>query len=172
MCITEYGEGLQSGGFVKSLETEIQTWLKSSKRHQDALDIATLGHRRANRRLKDARESLEEATAELYGEGEIVGRNKEERDACLRRLTVMERGELHEAEAAYDEAVFALERARADLARDRQDRYGLQMRVALATTFPPYIDNAQQQNTQVLPTTVEAVTVPLFGQASDLSKAS
>lgn len=159
---------------MKTLETEIQIWLKSSKRHQDALDIATLGHRRANRRLKDARESLEEATAELYGEGEVVGRNKEERDACLRRLTVMERAEFHEAEAAYDEAVFALERARADLSRDRQDRYGLQMRVALATNFPPYIDNSQRlgHNSQVLPTTVDVVTVPLFGQANDLPKAS
>jgi hypothetical protein len=159
---------------VKILETEIQSWLKSSKRHQDALDIATLGHRRANRRLKDARESLDEATAELYGEGEVVGRNKEERDACLRRLTVMERAELHEAELAYDEAVFALERARADLSRDRQDRYGLQMRVALATTLPPYIDNSQrtEQHSQVLPTTVDAVTVPLFAKNSDLPKAS
>ncbi len=159
---------------MKILETEIQSWLKSSKRHQDALDIATLGHRRANRRLKDARESLDEAVAELYGEGEIAGRNKEARDACLRRLTVMERAELHEAEAAYDEAVFALERARADLSRDRQDRYGLQMRVALATTFPPYIDNSQriERHPQVLPTTIEAVTLPLFGQASDLPKAS
>jgi hypothetical protein len=164
----------QSGGFVKTLETEIQIWLKSSKRHQDALDIATLGHRRANRRLKDARESLEEATAELYGEGEVVGRNKEERDACLRRLTIMERAELNEAEIAYDEANFALERARADLSRDRQDRYGLQMRVALATSLPPYIDNSQRigHNSQVLPNTVDAVTVPLFGQASDLPKAS
>ncbi len=159
---------------MKTLELEIQNWLKSTKRHQDALDIATLGHRRANRRLKDARESLEEATAELYGEGEVVGRNKEERDACLRRLTVMERAELNEAEMAYDEAVFALERARADLSRDRQDRYGLQMRVALATNLPPYIDNSQrvEKNSQVLPTTVDAVTVPLFSHASDLPKAS
>ncbi len=159
---------------MKTLETEIQIWLKSSKRHQDALDIATLGHRRANRRLKDARESLEEATAELYGEGEVIGRNKEEREACLRRLTVMERAELNEAEIAYDEAVFALERARADLSRDRQDRYGLQMRVALATTLPPYIDNSQRigHNSHVLPTTVDAVTLPLFGLASDLPKAS
>ncbi len=164
----------RSGGFVKTLETEIQSWLKSSKRHQDALDIATLGHRRANRRLKDARESLDEAVAELYGEGEVVGRNKEERDACLRRLTLMERAELNEAEISYDEANFALERARADLSRDRQDRYGLQMRVALATNFPPYIDNSQRigHNSQVLPTTVDALTVPLFGQASDLPKAS
>jgi chromosome segregation ATPase len=162
----------QSGGFVKTLETEIQNWLKSTKRHQDALDIATLGHRRANRRLKDARESLEEATAELYGEGEVVGRNKEERDACLRRLTAMERADLSEAEASFEEAVFALERARADLSRDRQDRYGLQMRVALATTLPPYIANSQRvENNQVLPTTVDAVTVPLFAKTSDLPKA-
>jgi chromosome segregation ATPase len=161
-----------SGGFVKTLETEIQTWLKSSKRHQDALDIATVGHRRASRRLKDARESLEEATAELYGEGEVIGRNKEERDACLRRLTVMERAELNEAEISYDEAIFALERARADLSRDRQDRYGLQMRVALATNFPPYLANSQRdENNQPLPTTVEAVTVPLFSRTTDLPKA-
>jgi hypothetical protein len=163
----------QSGGFVKILETEIQSWLKSTKRHQDALDIATLGHRRANRRLKDARECLEEATAELYGEGEVVGRNKEERDACLRRLTAMERAELKEAEISFDEAVFALERARADLSRDRQDRYGLQMRVALATNLPPYVANSQmfENNNQILTTTVEAVTVPLFSKTTDLPKA-
>ncbi len=154
---------------MKTLEAEIQNWLKSTKRHQDALDIATLGHRRANRRLKDARESLEEASAELYGEGEIVGRNKEERDACLRRLTAMERAELNEAEIAYDEAVFALERARADLARDRQDRYGLQMRVALATSLPPIISNLQrpEMTNPMLPATLEVLTVPLFGNAAD-----
>ena len=159
----------QSGGSVKTLEAEIQNWLKSTKRHQDALDIATLGHRRANRRLKDARESLEEATAELYGEGEIVGRNKEERDACLRRLTAMERAELSEAEASYDEALFALERARADLGRDRQDRYGLQMRVALATILPPVMSNIlrPEQSNPMLPATIEAMTVPLFGNAAD-----
>jgi chromosome segregation ATPase len=159
----------KSGGFVKTLETEIQNWLKSTKRHQDALDIATLGHRRANRRLKDARESLEEAVAELYGEGEIIGRNKEERDACLRRLTAMERAELNEAEASYDEAVFALERARADLSRDRQDRYGLQMRVALASCLPPVIANVRQPalSNPVLPATVEVLTVPFFDNAAD-----
>jgi hypothetical protein len=121
---------------MKTLDTQIQAWFKTSQRHQDALDIATFTHRRNSRRAKAARESLEEAKAELYAEGSINGRNKEERDAMLHRLTTNERLELHESEDALDEATFALERARADIARDRQERYALQMLVALATQTP------------------------------------
>jgi hypothetical protein len=121
---------LESGGSMKTLDTQIQAWLKTSQRHQDALDIATFTHRRNSRRVKAARESLEEAKAELYGEGSINGRNKEERDAMLYRLTINERLE------ALEESTFALERARADIARDRQERYALQMLVALAIQVP------------------------------------
>jgi hypothetical protein len=69
----------------------------------------------------------------------------------LHRLTSNERLELHESEEALEEATFALERARADIARDRQ-RYALQMLVALATQAPlvpsesrstPQADNAR-----------------------------
>ena len=49
---------------MKSLDNQIQAWLKTSQRHQDALDIATFTHRRNIRRVKAARESLEEAKAE------------------------------------------------------------------------------------------------------------
>jgi hypothetical protein len=127
---------LESGGHMKTLDTQIQAWFKTSRRHQDALDIATFTQRRNSRRAKAVRESLEEAKAELYAEGSINGRNKEERDAMLHRLTSNECLELHESEEALEEATFALERARADIARDRQ-RYALRMLVALATQVPP-----------------------------------
>jgi hypothetical protein len=143
---------------MKTLDNQIQAWFKTSQRHQDALDIATFTQRRNSRRVKAARESLEEAKAELYGEGSINGRNKEERDAMLHRLTINERLEVSESEAALEESTFALERARADIARDRQERYALQMLVALAIQTPP----APTEARSVPQAEAALTTLPLF----------
>ena len=149
---------------MKTLDTQIQAWFKTSQRHQDTLDIAAFAHRRNGRRVKAARESLEEAKAELYGEGSINGRNKEERDGLLHRLTTTERLELSEAEEAFDESTFALERAKADIARDRQERYALQMLVALAIQTPPVATEARSS----VQADTALTTLPLF---EDMSRA-
>ena len=143
---------------MKTLDSQIQAWFKTSQRHQDALDIATFAHRRNSRRVKAARELLEEAKAELYGEGSITGRNKEERDAMLHRLTINERLEVSESEEALEESTFALERAKADIARDRQERYALQMLVALAIQTPP----APTEARPAAQTETALTTLPLF----------
>ena len=149
---------------MKTLDTQIQAWFKTSQRHQDTLDIAAFAHRRNGRRVKAARESLEEAKAELYGEGSINGRNKEERDGLLHRLTITERLELSESEEAFDESTFALERAKADIARDRQERYALQMLVALAIQTPPVATEARSS----VQADTALTTLPLF---EDMSRA-
>ena len=149
---------------MKTLDTQIQAWFKTIQRHQDTLDIAAFAHRRNGRRVKAARESLEEAKAELYGEGSINGRNKEERDGLLHRLTMTERLELSESEEALDESTFALERAKADIARDRQERYALQMLVALAIQTPP-VPTEVRSGIQV---DAALTTLPLF---EDMSRA-
>jgi hypothetical protein len=143
---------------MKTLDIQIQAWLKTSQRHQDALDIATFTHRRNSRRVKAAREALEEVEAELCGEGSISGRNKEERDAMLHRLTINERLEVSESEEALEESAFALERARADIARDRQERYALQMLVALTIQAP----SAPTEARAVGQTDAALTTLPLF----------
>ena len=147
---------------MKTLDTQIQAWFKTSQRHQDALDIASFTHRRNSRRLKAARESLEEAKAELYGEGSINGRNKEERDAMLHRLTINERLEVSESEEALEESIFAFERAKADIARDRQERYALQMLVALAIQTPP----APTETRSGVQAESALTTLPLFEEIS------
>jgi hypothetical protein len=147
---------------MKTLDNQIQAWFKTSQRHQDALDIATFTHRRNSRRIKAARESLEETKAELYGEGSINGRNKEERDAMLHRLTITERLEVSESEEALEESTSALERAKADIARDRQERYALQMLVALAIQIPPAPTEARSS----VQTETALTTLPLFEEIS------
>lgn len=147
---------------MKTLDTQIQAWFKTSQRHQDALDIATFTHRRNIRRVKAARESLEEAKAELYGEGSINGRNKEERDAMFHRLTINERLEVSESEEALEESTFSLERAKADIARDRQERYALQMLVALAIQIPPAPTEARSS----IQSETALTTLPLFEEIS------
>jgi hypothetical protein len=121
---------------MNTIEQEIRAWLRSSKRHHDELENATFSHRRATRRLAQARETLEDAVAALYRDGSVQGRNKEERDALVRSLTSAQRLEVAEAEEAIDTATFALEHARASVNRDRQERHALQMRVVLAARYP------------------------------------
>jgi chromosome segregation ATPase len=121
---------------MTALTKDITTWLESTHAHLDHLDAALHAHAQAARRVASAREALEETIAELYAEGAIEGKNKEERDARLRRLTAAERFELHEAEDTLQHASETLERARLRVSRDRQTRYALQMRVALETSLP------------------------------------
>jgi hypothetical protein len=83
----------------------------------DALDEALARQHSAARRLTTAREALEATTAELYGEAAILGTTREERDACLYRLTRAERHEISEAQAALDAAALAVELARNNLNR-------------------------------------------------------
>jgi chromosome segregation ATPase len=121
---------------MTTLTKDITTWLETMHTHLDDLDAALQTQSQASRRLSAARESLEETIAELYAEGAIEGKNKEERDACLRRLTAAERFELHEAEDALAQTAAQVERARTRVTRDRQTRYALQMRVALENLQP------------------------------------
>jgi hypothetical protein len=121
---------------MTTLTKDITTWLETMHVHLDDLDAALQAQSQASRRLSAARESLEETIAELYAEGAIEGKNKEERDACLRRLTAAERFELHEAEDTLAQTAASVERARTRVTRDRQTRYALQMRVALEGMQP------------------------------------
>lgn len=121
---------------MTTLTKDITTWLETMHVHLDDLDAALQSQSQASRRLSAARESLEETIAELYAEGAIEGKNKEERDACLRRLTAAERFELHEAEDTLAQTAASVERARTRVTRDRQTRYALQMRVALENLQP------------------------------------
>ena len=119
-----------------TLEQEIRAWLRSSRRHHDELEASTVAHRRATRRLAQAREALEDTVAVLYRDGSVQGRNKEERDALVRSLTAPQRLEVREAEDMLDSATIAIEHARLLVSRDRQERYALEMRVALCTRGP------------------------------------
>jgi hypothetical protein len=121
---------------MNTIEQEVRAWLRSSKRHHDELESATVAHRRSTRRLTQAREALEDVVAALYRDGSVQGRNKEERDALVRTLTTPQRLEVSEAEEAVDTAALAMEHARASVNRDRQERHALQMRVVLSARYP------------------------------------
>jgi hypothetical protein len=138
-----------------TLTKDITTWLETMHTHLDDLDAALQAQSQASRRLSAARESLEETIAELYAEGAIEGKNKEERDACLRRLTAAERFELHEAEDTLALNSAQAERARTRVTRDRQTRYALQMRVALENLQPLEPVSVSRQPT--IP-----MTIPVF----------
>ncbi len=122
---------------MKNLQQEISTWLRTTNRHLDELEAAVLAQRLSQRRMEAAREALEESEAEHYMDGSIEGKNKEQRDATLRRLTTKERAEYLEAKDAHAEASLQTERLRITLARDRQLRYALQMQVSLAEPIQP-----------------------------------
>jgi hypothetical protein len=85
----------------------------------DNLDEALATHHNAGKRVANAREALEAAQADLYAENLIVGHNREERDACLRRLTAAERYEVTEAEHALEAAARRVVVARENLSRTR-----------------------------------------------------
>jgi hypothetical protein len=85
----------------------------------DNLDEALATHHNAAKRLNAAREALEGTQAELYGENLIIGHSREERDACLRRLTAAERYEITEAEHALEAAARRVVVARENLNRTR-----------------------------------------------------
>ncbi len=138
-----------------TLTKDITTWLETMHAHLDDLDAAMQAQSQASRRLSAARESLEETISELYAEGAIEGKNKEERDACLRRLTAAERFEMHEAEDTLAQTAAQAERSRTRVTRDRQTRYALQMRVALENTQPLEPVTTSRQNT--IP-----MTIPVF----------
>ncbi|HEX2864045.1 MAG TPA: hypothetical protein VHN99_05720, partial [Deinococcales bacterium] len=57
--------------------SDVTAWLDSIHTHIDEYDAALARQHEASRRLARARDALDEATAELYGEGAIAGRNKE-----------------------------------------------------------------------------------------------
>lgn len=133
-----------------SIGREIDTWLESIHRNIDRFDVALDAQHKAGRRLAHARDAIEETIAELYGEGAIVGKNKEERDACLRRLTAAERYELREAEDASSQATAAVERARNQIAKDRQTRYALQMAAVLRSNEHP-LEAAFERLTKSIP---------------------
>jgi hypothetical protein len=80
-----------------TLSERVERWLTRVNDHATLLDDASACKHSAASRLGRAREALEETTAELYVEGAIVGTNKEQRDACLHRLTAAERYEITEA---------------------------------------------------------------------------
>lgn len=129
---------------------EIDSWLASIHRNIDSFDVALDAQHKAGRRLAHSREALEETVAELYGEGAIVGKNKEERDACLRRLTAAERYELREAEDAYSQAAAVVERARNQIAKDRQTRHALQMTAVMRAGQHP-LEAAFERLTRSIP---------------------
>ena len=135
-----------------TIQREIEHWLQNVHTNLDNYDQALNRQQQASRRLAHARESLEDTIAELYGEGAIQGKNKEERDACLRRLTAAERYELREAEDAYAEAASGVERARNHIARDRQTRYALQMTAMLRAGEHP-LEAAFERLTKAIPLT-------------------
>lgn len=116
---------------------DVTAWLDSIHSHIDEYDTALARQHGAARRLARARDALDEATAELYGESAIAGRNKEERDACLHRLTAGERFELREAEEELAECITGVEHARNLMAKDRQTRYALQVTAMLRATEHP-----------------------------------
>jgi hypothetical protein len=133
-----------------ALSREVETWLESVHKHIDEFDEALAAQHNAARRLAHARESLEETIAELYGENAIVGKNKEERDACLRRLTAAERYAVREAEDAFAVAVAAVERSRNQVAKDRQTRYALQVSAMLRANEHP-LEAAFERLTRAIP---------------------
>jgi hypothetical protein len=129
---------------------DIEHWLEGVHRNLNAYDESLSAQHGAARRVAHAREALEDTIAELYGEGAIQGKNKEERDACLRRLTAAERYELREAEDAMQQAAAAVERARNGIARDRQTRYALQMTAMLRAGEHP-LEAAFERLTKAIP---------------------
>ncbi|HWG85928.1 MAG TPA: hypothetical protein VNT60_10655 [Deinococcales bacterium] len=133
-----------------ALSREVEAWLESVHRHIDDLDDALAKQHSAARRVAHAREALEETIAELYGENAIQGKNKEERDACLRRLTAAERYELREAEDALAVTVAAVERSRSQVAKDRQTRYALQVSAMLRANEHP-LEAAFERLTRAIP---------------------
>jgi hypothetical protein len=114
-----------------SLTDRVNAWLDSVSANLTALEEASALRHNAAKRLTHARMALEETTAELYGEGAIIGKNAEERDACLHRLTAAERYEVREAEDAHAVAVAAFESVERRLKRDREERAALEMLTSL-----------------------------------------
>jgi hypothetical protein len=120
-----------------TLSERVERWLTRVNDHATLLDDASACKHSAASRLGRAREALEETTAELYVEGAIVGTNKEQRDACLHRLTAAERYEIREAEDAYLVACASLEGAERLLKRDREERTALELLVAIDVGLSP-----------------------------------
>jgi hypothetical protein len=118
---------------MASLTDRVNAWLESVQANLIALEEASALKHNASKRLAHARQALEETTAELYGEGAIIGKNAEERDACLHRLTAAERYEVREAEDAHALAVAAFESVERRLKRDREERAALEMLTSLTT---------------------------------------
>jgi hypothetical protein len=116
---------------MASLTDRVNAWLESVQANLTALEEASALKHNAGKRLAHARQALEETTAELYGEGAIIGKNAEERDACLHRLTAAERYEVREAEDAHALAVAASESVERRLKRDREERAALEMLTSL-----------------------------------------
>jgi outer membrane translocation and assembly module TamA len=83
-----------------SIARDARHWFNARERHVIDLNDAADALHKARRRLAHAKESYEETVAELYGENAVVGKNAEEREATLRRLTAAERYEIREAEDA------------------------------------------------------------------------
>lgn len=83
-----------------SLSAEARRWHDVRTTLVGVVDETTASCHNASRRLAHAKEALEETIAELYGQNAVVGKNAEERDACIRRLTAAERYEVREAEDA------------------------------------------------------------------------
>ncbi len=135
---------------TKPLQQDINLWLEHVHHHLDQLADALEVQHHSNRRLVRARESLEETIAELYSEGSVQGKNKEERDACLHRLTAAERYELREAQEEHATASARVERQRLLVARDRQTRYALQMSLMLRTSEHP-LEAAFDRLTKAIP---------------------
>jgi hypothetical protein len=116
---------------MASLTDRVNAWLESVQANLIALEEASALKHNAAKRLAHARQALEETTAELYGENAIIGKNAEERDACLHRLTAAERYEVREAEDAHALAVAAFESVERKLKRDREERAALEMLTSL-----------------------------------------
>jgi hypothetical protein len=128
--IARKGSNLPAG-LLSPLPERVEAWLESVQANLIALEEASALKHNASKRLTHARQALEETTAELYGENAIIGTNKEQRDACLHRLTAAERYEVREAEDAHAVAVAAFESVERRLKRDREERAALEMLTSL-----------------------------------------
>ena len=147
-----------------TLTAEINAWLHRTQHHLSELEHALAEQAVASRRLTSAREALEDTIAELWSEQGIHGKNKDERDATLRRLTAAERYALREAEDAHALAAARVERARMNVAKNREQRHALQMRVALLQ-FEPLEPNAARE------TNGQGRIIPLEPATFDLEQA-
>lgn len=152
-----------------TLTQEINAWLQQTQHHLSNLEIALDRQAAAARRLTSVREALEDTIAELWSERSIEGKNKDERDAMLRRLTAAERYAVREAEDAHSLASAAVERARMSVARNREHRNALQMRVALLQFEPlePVSSKPETVNREV---NGQARIIPLEPNTFDLEQ--